>query len=102
MRKYFSKTLVALSFGFAGFLLAGCGKGKNHQQQQMPAPVVTVAPVEQQEIVEWDEFTGRTAAIENVEVRPRVSGHIEAVKFQSGTMFFPAVNYLQQCWLTLL
>lgn len=52
----------------------------------MPPPMVTVAPVLQQEIVEWEEFTGRTAAIENVEVRPRVSGHIDAVKFQSGQL----------------
>jgi len=50
----------------------------------MPAPVVTVTPVHQQEVIEWEEFTGHTAAIENVEVRPRVSGHVEAVKFQSG------------------
>lgn len=54
--------------------------------QMPPPPVVTVAPVKQQEVVEWEEFTGRTAAIENVEVRPRVSGHIEAVKFQSGQL----------------
>jgi RND family efflux transporter MFP subunit len=53
---------------------------------QMPPPTVTVAPAEQQEIVEWDEFTGRTAAIENVEVRPRVSGHIQTVRFQSGQL----------------
>ena len=49
-------------------------------------PVVSVAPVQQQEVIEWDEFTGRTAAIENVEVRPRVSGHIDAVRFQSGQL----------------
>jgi len=66
-------------FGF------GC-KPRAQQQHQMPPPVVTVAPIEQREIVEWDEFTGRTAAIENVEVRPRISGHIDAVKFQSGQL----------------
>lgn len=52
----------------------------------MPPPQVAVVPVQQQEIVEWDEFTGRAVAIENVEVRPRVSGHIEAVKFHSGQL----------------
>jgi len=45
---------------------------------------VTVAPVEQREIVEWDEFTGRTEPVESVEVRPRVSGYIQKVQFQSG------------------
>ncbi|HTD66361.1 MAG TPA: efflux RND transporter periplasmic adaptor subunit [Candidatus Limnocylindria bacterium] len=70
--------------------LAGCKKGAAQHgagvHGQMPPPVVTVSPVQQHEIVEWNEFTGRTAAIENVEVRPRVSGHIEAVKFQSGQL----------------
>ncbi len=73
-----------------GGVLAGCDRGRAHSggaaPGQMPAPVVTVAPVQPQEIVEWSEFTGRTVAIENVEVRPRVSGHIEAVKFQSGQL----------------
>jgi RND family efflux transporter MFP subunit len=47
---------------------------------------VTVAPVEQREIVEWDEFTGRTEPVESVEVRPRVSGYIQEVRFQSGQL----------------
>jgi RND family efflux transporter MFP subunit len=45
-----------------------------------------VATVEQRELVEWDEFTGRTEAVEMVEVRPRVSGHIQEVRFQSGQL----------------
>ena len=54
--------------------------------EQPPAPSVTVAPVEQREIVEWDEFTGRTEPVESVEVRPRVSGYIQEVRFQSGQL----------------
>ncbi|HXT24696.1 MAG TPA: efflux RND transporter periplasmic adaptor subunit, partial [Candidatus Eisenbacteria bacterium] len=45
-----------------------------------------MAPVEQRDIIEWDEFTGRTEAVERVEVRPRVSGHIQQVRFQSGQL----------------
>src|SRR5204862_7962917 len=55
-------------------------------QKPPPAPAVTVAPVEQREIVEWDEFTGRTIPVEAVEVRPRVSGYIQEVRFQSGQL----------------
>lgn len=51
-----------------------------------PPPSVTVAPVEQRELIEWEELTGRTAPVEFVEVRPRVSGHIERVAFESGQM----------------
>jgi RND family efflux transporter MFP subunit len=71
--------LVALT------LLSACRRG-GEPPQRAPAPAVTVAPVEQKEIVEWDEFTGRTEPVESVEVRPRVSGYIEAVKFQSGQL----------------
>jgi RND family efflux transporter MFP subunit len=49
-----------------------------------PPTQVTVAPVAQEEIVLWDEITGRTAAIEFVEIRPRVSGHLDKVLFESG------------------
>lgn len=52
----------------------------------MTPPAVTVAPVERQELVEWDEFTGRTEPIELVEVRPRVSGHIQEVRFDAGKL----------------
>jgi RND family efflux transporter MFP subunit len=45
-----------------------------------------VAPVEQREIVEWSEFTGRTEPVDSVEVRPRVSGYIQEVRFQSGQL----------------
>ena len=65
-------------------LVAGCGKGA--AQQQPPPPTVSVAAVERREIVEWAEFTGRTEAVESVEVRPRVSGYIQQVKFQSGQL----------------
>ena len=48
-----------------------------------PLPV-QVAAVMQKEIVEWDEFTGRTEAVESVEIRPRVSGFITEVAFKAG------------------
>jgi RND family efflux transporter MFP subunit len=68
-------------------LLAGCSNGNAAQQpQQASAPTVTVAPVEQREIVEWNEFTGRTEPVDSVEVRPRVSGYIQEVRFQSGQL----------------
>lgn len=47
-------------------------------------PSVTVAPVESREVVEYQEFTGRVDAIESVEVRARVSGHLQEVRFQAG------------------
>lgn len=49
-----------------------------------PPPSVTVAPVEQRDLVEWNEYTGRTAPVEFVEIRPRISGHIQDVRFSAG------------------
>ncbi len=77
---------IALALATLAAMLAGCGRAGAQQQSAPPPPQVTVAPVEQQEIVEWDEFTGRTEPVESVEVRPRVSGHIQEVRFQSGQL----------------
>ena len=74
-------TLAAVSLTF---VLAGCGA--TAAPQPPPPPAVTVAHVEQQELVEWDEFTGRTEPVESVEIRPRVSGYIQEVRFQSGQL----------------
>jgi RND family efflux transporter MFP subunit len=38
----------------------------------------------EKQITEWDEFTGRLEAVDIVEVRPRVSGHIQRVAFTEG------------------
>src|SRR6185503_5845900 len=51
-----------------------------------PPPQVTVASVIERDVTEWDEFTGRLQAVDSVEVRPRVSGLIAAVRFQEGAI----------------
>ena len=49
-----------------------------------PAPAVTVAPVLERDVTEWDDFTGRFEAVDAVEIRPRVSGYIGRVRFAEG------------------
>jgi multidrug efflux system membrane fusion protein len=49
-----------------------------------PLQAVTVAAVPEREIAEWDEFTGRLEAVDQVEIRPRVSGYIKRVTFDEG------------------
>lgn len=73
---------AALLAGVA--LVAGCRKDSGQNQPRPPA--VTVATVEQKEIVEREEFTGRVEPVDSVEIRPRVSGYIQEVKFQSGQL----------------
>jgi RND family efflux transporter MFP subunit len=47
-------------------------------------PEVDVALPIVGEVTEWDEYTGRLAAIDAVDVRPRVSGYLESVHFKEG------------------
>lgn len=69
-------------------LFTACGKppAGGHGGGQMPPAPVTLAPVEQKELVEWEEFTGRVEAVETVELKPRVSGYITQVHFQAGAL----------------
>ncbi|MBL8833190.1 MAG: efflux RND transporter periplasmic adaptor subunit [Rhodospirillales bacterium] len=47
-------------------------------------PPVTVAKPVVKDVVEQDEFTGRFEAVDSVDLRARVSGYLEAVKFRDG------------------
>jgi RND family efflux transporter MFP subunit len=76
--------LAAALAGGALLFVTGCERKVEHKQA--PPPAVTVAPVHEQEVVEWSEFTGRTEPVESVEIRPRVSGYIQEVRFQSGQL----------------
>ncbi len=52
-----------------------------------PAPLaVTVAIPEVRTITEWDEFSGRLASPERVEIRARVSGYLDTVHFKEGAV----------------
>lgn len=62
--------------------LAGCGS--QAAEQAPPAPQVGVAPALQREVSQWDEFSGRIEAVQNVELRPRVSGYIDQVNYVEG------------------
>ena len=68
-------------------LSAGCKQST--QAPAPPPPPVTVATPLHNEIVEWDEYTGRTGAVESVQIRPRVSGYIDQITFKEGQLVKP-------------
>lgn len=76
--------LAATAVVSLAIFTAGC-KPQAPQGGGFP-PQVTVSSVEQRDLTEWEELTGRTAPVEFVEVRPRVTGHIEKVLFESGQL----------------
>lgn len=49
-----------------------------------PPPEVSVASVLTRSVSQWDDFTGRVAAVESVELRPRVSGYVQRVAYAEG------------------
>jgi len=78
------KRIVFASLAVA-VLAAGCSQTAA-QQGPPPPPQVTVASVIERDVTEWDEFTGRLQAVDSVEVRPRVSGLVSAVRFDEGAI----------------
>ena len=50
-----------------------------------PTPV-TIAAVLQKEVQESQEFSGRLEAVDQVDIRPRVGGTIDAIRFEEGAM----------------
>lgn len=62
-------------------LLTACDDEKD--KQAGGPPVKVGAPIHK-ELTEWDEFTGRFRASNRVEVRARVSGYLDEVRFKDG------------------
>jgi RND family efflux transporter MFP subunit len=66
-------------------LLAACEQGTSQASKSAPPPPeVTVARPVVRTVVDKEEYVGRFVAVDAVEVRARVSGHLEAVHFKDG------------------
>jgi membrane fusion protein, multidrug efflux system len=63
--------------------LFGCGDKPPPQAAIGPLPV-TVAQPTKRTVTDWDEFTGRFEAVEEVQVRARVGGFVTSVEFRDG------------------
>ncbi len=82
----FFKLFVCLAGLLSGLLFSGCSRSdaKPETVDATPPPEVTVITPIVQEVTDWDEFTGRLASPETVEIRARVSGYLETVHFTEG------------------
>jgi RND family efflux transporter MFP subunit len=63
--------------------LSGCGD-KPPQPAAAAAAPVTVAQPTKRTVTDWDEFTGRFEAVEEVQVRARVGGFVTSIEFRDG------------------
>lgn len=86
LRPILSLTGSALAVAAAFYLLTPQNGFAAEPVSRPAAPKVTVSPVEVKFVTEFEEITGRIDATETVELRARVSGHLESVQFQSGQL----------------
>jgi RND family efflux transporter MFP subunit len=92
-----SKRRMRLATSIGAALLAAAGifaysATRSHAAEPQPpaapsaGPKVTVASVEERLLADSDEITGHVEATETVELRARVSGHLDSVHFQAGQL----------------
>src|SRR5437867_11696107 len=68
--------------------LSGCGDKPPAQAAAAPPPV-TVAQPTKRTVTDWDEFTGRFEAMEEVQIRARVGGFVDSIQFKDGDFVKP-------------
>lgn len=79
------RSIAYLVASCAFLCVAGC-------QRKPPAaaaekPVVSVStPVYRTDVIDFEDFIGRTDAVESVDIKARVSGYLTQIDFQSGTV----------------
>src|SRR5262245_48749670 len=65
--------------------LAGCAPAPSGAPGAAPTPVTVSYPVER-EVTDYADFTGRTAAVDSVELRAPVWGYLDKVNFKEGAL----------------
>jgi RND family efflux transporter MFP subunit len=82
-RTYLRRRGVVVGLGLVTVLI-GC----RHQPAEEPGggpPTITVSQPLQREVTDYADYTGRTAAIDSVQIRARVSGYLQKINFKEGS-----------------
>jgi len=64
-------------------LLAGCGRRLPQVAPSQP-PVIPISQPVNRQVTDFADFTGRTDAIQSVDIRARVTGYLVAMPFKEG------------------
>jgi RND family efflux transporter MFP subunit len=77
----------AAVLSFLGFCLGmtGCAVAPSGPPPESPMQVVVSHPIER-EVTDYADYTGRTAAVDSVEVRAHVWGYLDKVNFKEGAL----------------
>jgi RND family efflux transporter MFP subunit len=81
----FFRVITLITVCGVGSVLGGCHRPAA-QVGGPPPPMVQTAPPESRVVTDWKEGSGRLDAVESVEIRPRVTGHLVEVRFRSGEL----------------
>src|SRR5258708_7727873 len=71
-----------------GAALVSAAAGCIRTQPKIAAPEIPATPISQPEkgeVIDSVEFTGRTDAVESVDIRARVTGYLETMPFKEGS-----------------
>ncbi|HKQ40566.1 MAG TPA: efflux RND transporter periplasmic adaptor subunit [Verrucomicrobiae bacterium] len=75
---------IAIGLVAVGLAMGSACKRSDAKSAPPIRPTVSIAQPIPEKVHEWDEFTGRLASPETVEVRGRVSGYIDKIHFKEG------------------
>lgn len=84
MIQFCQSSFVPLTLSAFMVLLANSGCEKSNaaaEKKSIPAVKVEVAAPTEQEVTDFQDFTGRIEAVESVEIRARVSGYLTKIAF---------------------
>lgn len=84
-RPFWAPLFSGAVFGMLGLTLSGCQQSAP-TATEVPPTIVTVSKPITREVTDFYEFTGQTAAVEEVEIRARVTGYLQKVGFVDGAV----------------
>src|SRR5579885_118258 len=79
---------LARAAGFAALLglAVGCARPAPPLAKTAPSLVTVATPEVRYEVIDFEDFTGRTEAVESVELRARVTGYLTKINFDDGAI----------------
>ncbi len=72
--------------GLLPLFLAGCKREQATPPPQGKTEVKVSLPVVKTDVIDYEYFTGHTEAFKRVEIKARVTGHLEEINFKDGQM----------------